>query len=131
MGRVFDESGMYLGTTQDTRSFGAAVWEFFHPGQVRAEAAAMGKDAPSNTQVWGTAIDDMIGAEAETMHNLGETAGHIAGGAETLGKWLIVALVAYAVLQVADKVPSQSHVKRAVRKVARRHVTRLRRKYKV
>jgi hypothetical protein len=114
-----------LGSTQDTRSFGAAVWELFHPAQVIAENGPPGSPptigAPTTYGgVWQGAFDDAMTAAAEGEHNAGEA---IVSG----GKWLTVIVVAVAIIVVADKIPSQGRIKQYGRKKlrqARQHVAK-------
>jgi hypothetical protein len=111
-GNVVPDSGLDgLGQTSDQFSFGSALWEMFHPGQVQAEAAATGQPIPTTGDVLSEAASQAAGAAQETASNIGSqisgAASGIAASAEQIGKLLIGGLIAVAVLAVLNRFPKR------------------------
>ena len=63
--------GRRIGYTADTRSVGAAAWEFLHPFTVQEEYAAVGKPAPGALDIMGDAVSDAATAGSESVTNIG------------------------------------------------------------
>lgn len=83
----------------DTRSAGAALWEFTHPGQVQAEYEAVGKTPPSYGEIWEGAAQDVTTAARESFSNAGEAA----LVAVDLAKFAAIAAGIVLVLYLLDK----------------------------
>lgn len=97
----------------DTRSIGAALFEFLNPGKVQAEYEAVGKEAPSVFQVWGGAFDDAMTAGYEAEQGLKETAAQAGAAGMSVLKLVAVIATGVAIVYVLDRfVPSKGHVKR-------------------
>lgn len=97
----------------DTRSFGAALWEFLNPGTVQAEYRAVGQEVPSVFKVWGSAFDDAMTAGYEAEQALGERAAQAGAGGMQMLKLVAIIATGAAIIYVLDRfVPSQGHVKR-------------------
>lgn len=89
---TFDESGNIIPDAPASppadvgaeNTFGAAVWAFFHPGQVQQEYAATGQQVPEVTDIMGSAVDDMQTHAAAAVdagfHNLAVAGRLIAAG---------------------------------------------------
>lgn len=135
LGNTFDENGNLIKPghhhdggravhglgADDTRSIGAALWEFFNPGKVQEEYRAVGKDAPSYTDIWGNAFDDAMTAGAEGVYSVKEGAAKAADYGKDVLKLVAVIATGVAIVYVLDRfVPSKGHVKRyAVRRLSK------------
>lgn len=113
---MYDQQGNYLGIapgesggdpTLDS-TLGAKVWRWLHPGQERAEYEGMGIEPPPQTT-----INDVAQQAASDVRN-------IVTPFADYGKWVIVGLVAYAIIQVVDRIPSQGRVKQYAKQYSRR-----------
>lgn len=91
-----------LGETQDTRSFGAAVWEFLNPAQVQREYEAVGKPIPTYGDIYEAALNDAITAARESARNAAEAAERGVGAALDVGKFALTAAAIVAVLYLFD-----------------------------
>ncbi len=130
-GNTYDQNGNPVGMgsmgADDTRSIGAAFWEFTHPGQVQEEYKAVGKPPPSYAEIISNAAGDFFTAAAEGEQQLKEDAKVVASGAYSTLKIVAVIAVAIAAIYLADRMPSQGRVKRYASKQfkrARRSVAR-------
>jgi len=94
-------------TPTDQFSLGAAIWEFFHPSQVQAEQVATGQPVQTTSEVLSSAAGEAFGAAQETASNIGTSVQNIASGAQTLGKYLVVGVVAVAILAVLSRLPKR------------------------
>lgn len=105
-------------STSNQYSFGASLWEFLHPSQVQAEDVALGQPVPSTTSVLGSsAVDMAIAANpldptsnlytypAQSLSQAGSAvasgAQAVVAGASSAGKWLVIGLVALAVIELS------------------------------
>jgi hypothetical protein len=115
MARTFDQNGnvvregraQHLGIlpgesagTPDDWSLGASLFEFFNPGTVQQEDAAIGAPPRAYTDIWGDAFGGMVNAAEETRQEIGAEAKKLA---TTVGPVVVVGLIAAAVLVVALK----------------------------
>jgi hypothetical protein len=106
-GRTFDQEGNQLGIlpgesagTPDEWSLGASLFEFFNPGKVQQEDAAIGAAPRAYTEIMGDAFGGMVNAAEETRQEIGAEAKRMA---TTVGPVIVIGLVAAAVLAVALK----------------------------
>lgn len=88
-----------LGYT-DTRSVGASIWEFLHPGTVQREFEAVGKSVPGYGEIWESAADDAITAARETAGNVAESAQAAAAGAMSVARYALIGAGIYLALQL-------------------------------
>ena len=96
--RIFDESGNLLGAW----SPGVAVYDFFHPGQAVIEEGITGNLGPNLS---ARAASDFFSLTAPGVFMYG--AGNVIGAAWGIAQWLIVGLVAFAVIEAEGKLPKR------------------------
>jgi len=80
-----------------------------------------------NRMYWDSMFDNVYTTAAEIPGRVADAAKEGVKDAFDIGKWLVIGLVAYAVIKVADRIPSRGHVKRYAQKkirVIRRQVAR-------
>lgn len=104
---TLDQDGNVLGgvaQAADERSFGAALWELSHPGQVQDEYRAIGKVPPSYVDIWGFAMDDAMLAAEQGRQEIVEGAKKAAfAGVGILGL-VIVGVIASALIVYSPQV---------------------------
>lgn len=106
----------------DNHSWGAAIWEYSHAGQVRQEEIALGVDSPRTiAQIRSDAWNDMNAADRELVGQVGATAGAAVDavgsavdaitegvkGAAGLVPWLVGGMIVYSVIQALGKLPAR------------------------
>lgn len=103
---------------------GAGLWEFFHPGTVQDEYAAVGaRVIPSRADIQGQAVDRMITTARDDASATFDTGTGIV-------KLVVLGLVAFAVIEIAGKLPApkqslrgsvvKHYRRRAARAISRR-----------
>jgi hypothetical protein len=70
-------------------TFGAALWAFFHPGQVQKEYVAVGKPPPTVDEIMSSAVTDMETHAGKGVADMIAT-----------GKWLMLGLGVLAAVYV-------------------------------
>lgn len=96
-GTVYGLAGMKgMGQFVPWGSFGGDIWEFFNPGRVQDEYRAVGKEPPPMTEIISGAAADATERAAENIHAGVETT---LMGAQQITKWVVVGLVAFAIIQ--------------------------------
>lgn len=109
VGRV-DKKGTLYGLGENREfipwgSIGGDIWEFFNPGQVQQEYEMSGKigaEPPPIVDIMGGAAED---ATVRAAENIQQGAQAVVDNASVIGKWLVIGLVAYAIIQVMPHVP--------------------------
>lgn len=109
VGRV-DKKGKLYGLGENREyipwgSIGGDIWEFFNPGQVQQEyemSGRIGAEPPPISEIMGGAAED---ATYRAVENIQEAGAAVAENAQVLGKWIVIGLVAYAIIQVMQVVP--------------------------
>jgi len=92
-----------LGAAFDpSESFGAEVYELLHPGRVQEEYRAVGKEAPSVSDI-------MTGAASAAAANVEKGAADLASGILSAGKWIIVGLVVVGGIIAVSHLPIAWH----------------------
>lgn len=125
-GNIVADASPNLGAA-DQYSFGSAIWEFFHPGQVQQEQIAVGQTPSSYTDIWGGAFDQAAQAGAETVQNVGTGISNVASATFDFSKLLILGVIAVAVLDVLHH---EGKGVARVRSKAEHHVRRMRKHLK-
>ena len=104
---VPDEQPTLGAATSDQYSFGSALWELFHPGQVQAEQTAIGAPVQSTTDVLLSAAQEAASAAQESASNVAASAASIGSGVTDLAKYLAIGAVAIVALMIIGKLPKR------------------------
>ena len=101
--RVRPAAQVGMGALNGPGSIGASIWEMLHPGQIQAEAAAVGAEIPSRIDIISGAAGD-IATTADAAVQDAIAAGESAVGAVgKYGPWLVAGVVAWLVLHEWEK----------------------------
>lgn len=92
----------------DSYSFGAALFEFFNPSRVQAEAQAMGIETPDYWDIWSGAAETAAGAAVEQRERVIEGATQAVAGMQVLLKLAIVGAVIWGVAEVLKRTGKRS-----------------------
>lgn len=86
------------------------------PEEVKKDSVQENSNAEGSRMYWDSMFDNIYTTASEIpgrVANVAASAGKIGFDA---GKWIVIGLVAYAVIKVMDRVPSRGHVKRYAQK---------------
>jgi hypothetical protein len=92
--------------------------------QQRADSVQQNAQADYTRTMIDSTVDNIFTTSAALPGQIADAATKGAQGVFSIGKWVVLGLVAYAVIKAADRVPSRGHVKR----YARRKVGELRKR---
>lgn len=100
------------------------IYEWDIPA-IKAESVQENSEADATRAWWDSQVSNVWTTTAEIPGRVADVITSAAPTALNIGKWIVIGLVAYAVIKVADRVPSQGHVKRYGQRKLREYRRRL------